>query len=638
MCGIFGCLAPSLMNIPSHLRNMAATIAYRGPDHQGFYTEPGVGLGMVRLSIIDLSTGNQPIFSPDKRHVIFFNGEIYNHLELRSQLEGYPFSTESDTETLLAAYLRWGEDCLPRLNGMFAVAIWDSLEKNLFVARDRYGIKPFYYHSRGETFCFASEAKALLSLLPERSVDMEALGQYLQFGYVPSPLCIFSGVKKLLPGYYAKFQKGILRLSQWHHRSYSVCKVPSKRLVQELDELLAVAVRKEMLSDVPVGVFLSGGLDSSLVAAYASQVTPDIHSFALGFHEATHDETADAQLAADHLGLRHHTTFRLNKDDLRLLLYDVAESLDEPFADSTVLPLLAISRRARKDVKVVLTGWGGDEIFMGYPTMQAHVLAQWYRQLPNLIREKVIPYFVDKLPVSGKYMSFEFKAHRFIQGTLLSPEQQHLRWMGYFAPEEIPLLVARDIHIPNLYGIEQQMLSVLSGENILDHALELDARLFLEGNGLFQADRMSMRASLEARVPLLNPELVEWADSLDWRYKMPGLRLKHLLKETGKKYLPKALLHKPKKGFGPPTSHWICGPLRDEVTAGLSKERLEAAGLINPTRVECLLTDHLSGKADHGRILWCLFSLHLWHENFIRVVRKLQFSNNSIIGDNQYVY
>jgi asparagine synthase (glutamine-hydrolysing) len=618
MCGIFGqvgCKAGER----EPLEAMARKLAHRGPDSKGFFTAPGVGMGMVRLAIVDLESGDQPMISHDRRHIIVFNGEIYNHLDLRRDraLADYPFATRSDTETLLAAFLRYGPAILGRLNGMFAFAVWDSLEQSLFLARDRYGVKPLYLRLRPGELTFASEAKALLQ--GGRGVpDMDALAQYLQLGYVPSPLCAFEGLEKLGAGHYAVYDGAGLRLTRWFRPEYgNLVGFPGQDVFGELDRRMDEAVRRELLSDVPVGLFLSGGLDSSLVAAYAARHCPEMRSFALGFEESTHDESADASAVAKHLGLRHDTV-RLSPGDLRTAFADVAKGLDEPFADATVLPLLVISRFARDQVKAVLTGWGGDEVFMGYPTLKAHRLAHFYRRLPFWLGKGLIPWFIRRLPVSDAYMSLEFKAKRFLAGMESRPEMQHLAWMGYFNPEEVSGVFRPEFRdrLRQPEKFLRNIVAQLRAQETPDRILELDTRLFLEGNGLFQADRMSMLASLEARVPLLNPDLSDWVNGLSWRIKMPGLCLKRLLKGLAKPRLPAEIVDKPKKGFGPPTSRWVRGPLAAEVRQTLAPDRLKSTSLLDSAAVARLLEEHQSHKVDHGRKIWALLSLQLWLENY----------------------
>ncbi len=337
----------------------------------------------------------------------------------------------------------------------------------------------------------------------------------------------------------------------------------------------------------------------------------------MSFEEETHDESRDAEIVANHLRLAHRR-LRLSRDELSQIFFDAGNTLDEPLADSTALPLLALSRFARKDVGVVLTGWGGDEVFMGYPTLKAHRIAQFYRMLPRTLGRKFIPKIVNLLPVSDKYLSFEFKARKFLSGMEFSPERQHLTWMGYFSERELAelLLPATGMIDGNCSGFSDRVIEHLEANTVMDRVMELDMRLFLEGNGLFQAHCMTTVASLEARVPLLNPELVDWVHGLDWRVRMPGLRLKPLLRDLAKRYLPEAIVRKPKKGFAPPTSRWIRDALRREVEAVLSPERVAARGFLAPQKVTALLGDHMERRVDNGRKLWALVSLQLWLERF----------------------
>lgn len=613
MCGIFGCV-----NVPGDIRpqlaQMASVQKCRGPDSEGFYLEPGACLGMVRLAIVDPAGGAQPVFSPGRRHLIVYNGQIYNHRELRKELNDYPFTTASDTETLLAAYLRWGEGCLPRLNGIFAFAVWDRLKKELFFARDRFGAKPFHMARSGAAFYFSSEAKGLLPFLGTPAPDEEALSVYLQLGYIPSPLCAFSGIEKLPQGHMGRFTGNELTITPWFHVNYGQRRAPQKALAAELDALLDNAIKMELMSDVPLGVMLSGGIDSSLVAACAAAHDPEIQSFSLGFSESTHDESSDARLAADFIGLRNHQELRLSDADLPQLFDDAYASLDEPFADCTVMPLLAISRFAKKSVKTVLTGMGGDEIFIGYPTFLAHRVSFLLRCFPDVMLKSLFPRLIAKLPVSDKYMSLGFKAQRFLLGAGLSPEKRHLAWMGYFRPSEIALLTNGNLSGESAFL--ENTVNSLSGPDTISRILELDLQLFAEGNGLFQTDRMSMLASLEARVPFYNPAIAQWANNLAWDCKMPGLKLKSLLKAVAKNKLPERLLHKPKKGFGPPVSQWLRGGMKKIAGDVLNPDRLAATGWIAPEAVHALWVRHQARTADNGRQLWCVLSLQYWLEHF----------------------
>jgi len=624
MCGIFGILAPDRREIPSSLPgNFSHGLRHRGPDHSGCFQGQGILLGMTRLAIIDLATGNQPIWNFAGDLCIVYNGELYNHPALRAELSlaGYSFSTRSDTETILAAYETWGPDCLKRFNGMFAFAIWNAKREELFLARDRLGIKPLYLAETAHGLAFSSEAKTLVPLLPGGAkADWNALASYLVMGYVPTPSAPFSGMRKLAPGHCLTVTR-----TDTEERGYfelAIGEAPASPFgdaVRETRERLSQAVEMEMLADVPVGVFLSGGLDSSGVAALASRGRQNLSSFALRFEEATHDESRDAALVARHLGLSHHELL-FSPAMLRESLDEVSQVLDEPFGDATVLPLLALSRFAREHVKVVLTGWGGDELFAGYPTYLAHRYARLARKLPPWLRDHVLPRLAAAFPVSDAYMSLGFKAKRFVMGLDRSDILQHMAWMGYFQPQELAGLLRDEV----LLQISEDPLApihrlaqTMTERDPVDRALRCDLRFFLEGNGLFQADRMTMAASLEARVPLLNSILMDFVAPLPATMKMPRNELKGLLRAVLAPLLPKEILNKPKKGFGPPASAWLKGIFTDKAHGLLADKDPIAGSIFRPGAVARLLHEHSTRKADHGRKLWALLSLRLWMGRFL---------------------
>jgi asparagine synthase (glutamine-hydrolysing) len=624
MCGIFGIVAADGQELaPEAAQPMLEALRHRGPDSHGLHREPGAQIGMTRLAIVDLATGDQPIYNEDRSLLIVYNGETYNHALLRRELEdrGHVFSTRSDAETVLHAYEQWGARCLQRLNGMFAFAVWDTARRRLFLARDRLGIKPLYLAELPWGMAFASEAKALLPLLPGGGrPDWTALYRFFSFGYVPSPQSPFAGIRKLAPGHHLVFAQGRPRITRWWTPRYGGG--PAMEFEEARRELLSRlerAVGLELMSDVPVGVFLSGGLDSSAVAYFAARAGQRMHSFALSFTEATHDESQDALQVAERLRLNHHQ-LTFDRPRLERSLWEVAECLDEPFGDSTVLPLLALSRFARERVKVVLTGWGGDEIFAGYPTYRAHRLARIYRRLPGWLTRGLIPALINRLPVSDRYMSFEFKAKRFVKGVDLPPELQHFLWMGYFDDQEKQRLlrpeVLRQVEGDTLEPV-RRVMSELEGEDLVSRIMHLDALFFLEGNGLFQADRMMMAASLEGRVPLLNLELLEFINPLPWWVKMRRGRPKELLRRAMNGILPPAILNKPKKGFGPPSAIWVREVFGDLLEELCAPRRLEAQGVFNPAEVGRLLREHRRRRADHGRKLWALLSFQLWYSRFI---------------------
>jgi asparagine synthase (glutamine-hydrolysing) len=624
MCGIYGLLNFDGAEISESLAGRLSTaLAHRGPDHHGYYNQAGALLGINRLAILDLTMGNQPIFNEDRSLLIVYNGEIYNHLEVRAELEakGHVFQTHTDTETVLHAYEEFGAGCATRFNGMFAFAIWRPRERRLFMARDRLGIKPLYFAPLERGFAFASEAKALLPLLARVRPNWTAIQRFFLLGYVPYCNAAFDGVQKFPPAHTASLGEKGLELSRYWRPEYGLgAEMNNASAREHLADLLDQAVKKELMSDVPVGVFLSGGLDSSAVAHYARKnSTGAVHSFALRFQEATHDESADARDVAVKLGLEHHE-LEFAPELLRRALVETANVLDEPFGDSTVLPLLALSKFTREHVKVVLTGWGGDEIFAGYPTYRAHQLARLYRRLPRWLAENAIPAAVRRLPVSDKYMSFEFKAKRFVQGMSQTPELQHFAWMGYFDEAGLRRLLRPEILAQakgNLLDPVDQVVAELQEHDLVRRIMHLDAVFFLEGNGLFQADRMTMAASLEARVPLLNIDLLAFANALPSGNKMPHGRTKELLRQAMGPYLPPNILRKPKKGFGPPSSAWTRGIFADTIQNLFTHERVVEQGVLVFSEIQRLLAEHRARHADHGRQLWALLSFQLWYERFV---------------------
>jgi asparagine synthase (glutamine-hydrolysing) len=605
---------------------MGEALRRRGPDHLGVFTENGdIALGNNRLAIVDLAGGNQPITNESGDLAIVFNGEIYNHAELRKTLSArHEIKTHSDTEIILHAFEEHGPACLDKLNGMFTIAIWNRREKTLFLARDGLGIKPLYLAKLPAGWAFASEAKALLPLLPGGArPDWAAISRFFSFGYTPWPDSPFAGIRKFPPGHYAWVKDGAVSMTRWWRQEYGAdSKADFGQAVLALDTLMEKAVSLELMSDVPLGLFLSGGLDSSAIAYYAKRITgAPLHSFSIKFAEATHDESADARLVAAALGLEHHE-IPFGREDIRRYLFEVAETLDEPFGDSTVLPLLALSRATREHVKVVLTGWGGDEIFAGYDTYKAHLLARYYGALPSLLSRRVIPALVNLLPVSDKYMSLEFRAKRFVTGWDLPPELRHFIWMGYW-PEE----AKRRLFTPDVAALMDQdalapvrdIVKDAPEEDIISRILRLDSTFFLEGNGLFQADRMTMAASLEARVPMLNPALLRYVNALPTTIKMRGGRQKALLRALMAGKLPRRIISKPKKGFGPSSSQWLRGPLADLLDGVFARRKIARQGVFQSEEIRKVIAEHVERKVDHGRNLWALLSFQLWYDNYIDI-------------------
>jgi len=625
VCGIFGVFFPDHdLPAPHLLDEMEGRLRHRGPDQSGRFEAQNFVMGNTRLAIVDLSGGRQPIFNEDGSLAIVFNGELYNHPELRLELEaaGHRFSTLTDTETILHAFEEYGIDCLPRLNGMFTIAIWNLREERLLLARDYPGIKPLYLLQTEHSLAFASEINALLPLQPGGNrPNWTALNDYLFLGYVPGPASPFAGIEKLPPGHWLLMdrqgiQRGCFSRPHFGHRF----DVGFAEAVTETRRLLEETIHRELQADVPVGLFLSGGLDSSAIALFAARIAPKrLRSYALRFEQPSHDESKDASLVARHLGMDHQeVVFR--EENLPELLEETFGLLDEPFGDSTVLPLLHLSRHAARDLKVVLTGWGGDEVFAGYPTLKAHAWAKHYRKMPAVLGQRIIPALTAMLPPSSRYMSLEFKAKRFVRGMNRSVEEQHFLWMGYWDAHSrgkvlLPGGAAHDALRGDFCWLDGFSGSAPQGDGI-NRILELDARFFLEGNGLFQADRMTMAASLEARVPLLNKNLIHYLDGLPGDLKMAGGKTKAILRAILHKQLPASILNKPKKGFGPPTSAWLRGPLAPTLRQAFNPQKVAMQGIFRNDRLSELMNQHRDGRADHGRELWALLSLQKWYDRF----------------------
>ncbi|HKV30773.1 MAG TPA: asparagine synthase (glutamine-hydrolyzing) [Candidatus Dormibacteraeota bacterium] len=632
MCGICG-IAATPAAPPSHLsiERMCAAITHRGPDDEGVLLLDGVGLGSRRLSIIDLEGGHQPIANEDETLWIVFNGEIYNHPELRQELiaAGHRFRTRTDTEAIVHGYEQWGDGCVERLNGMFAFAIWDRRKRTLLLARDRVGIKPLYYAVEPRRLLFASELKSILTapgVAPE--VDPVALDDYLALEYVPSPRSIFKGIAKLPPGHILTWRQsdGGHRIDRYWDVDLSASEdSPDGRSLEEhaqgLRSVLKAAVRAELISDVPVGVFLSGGIDSSSVAATMAELSPgNVNSFSIGFSDPSFDESAHARRVASHLGLNHHE-MTFEPDTLLALLPELHRSLDEPFADASILPTLLLSRFTRQHVKVALGGDGGDELFAGYPTLQAHRLARYYGLLPGFVRREIVPSVVDRLPVSTDNISLDFKLRRFVSGALLPVAERHATWLGAFGREERSRLLAPDlqeaIRAAGAPDTVAEHFARQHARDPLNQVLYLDMKLYLENDILVKVDRASMMASLEARVPLLNAKLIDYVLRLPISLKLRGLRSKFLLKHAMRDRLPADILHRSKKGFGIPLAKWFLGPLREPLLEALHPDRIKDDGFFRPEAVRQLLDDHLAGRRDNRKQLWTLFVFSRWYDTWV---------------------
>jgi asparagine synthase (glutamine-hydrolysing) len=606
------------------LAQMTRVLHHRGPDDEGFHVasyEEGVsvGLGFRRLSIIDLDTGNQPIANEDGSLQLVFNGEIYNFRELRAELEGrgHRFATNADTEVIPHLYEELGPRCVERLNGMFAFALWDEPERRLVLARDRFGKKPLYYAEVDGGLLFGSELKSLLEhpRCP-RELDLESLSAYLAAEYVPTPRAIFAGVRKLPGGHLLVWQDGRSRLEEYWDLSFARDDIErsEEEYAEELRSCLREAVQRRLVSDVPLGAFLSGGIDSSSVVAFMSEALPAgaVKTFSIGFGERSFDESAHARRVAEHFGTDHHEDVFTARAMVELLP-TVADVLDEPFADASILPTYLLSRFTREHVTVALGGDGGDELLAGYPTFAAEQAARVYR-VPRLLHERVVLPLADRVPVSTANFSFDFKLKRFLRGAGTPADVRHATWLGSFTPGEQQELLVRGPGDP--FAMQRQAFAHAPTRDRIDRLVYLYAKTYLQDDILVKVDRASMACSLEVRAPFLDVELAELLGRVPSRLKLRRFDTKHLLKRAMGDLVPAGIATRAKKGFGVPVAEWMKGELRQAVQDELSPERLRRQGLFEPSAVERLLAEHLSGRRDHRKPLWTLFVFQLWHRRW----------------------
>ncbi len=624
MCGIAGEVSLSGAPDAAAVRRMTAAIAHRGPDADGFFTEGPAALGHRRLSILDLEGGVQPMTREGV--TLVFNGQAYDHDALREELrkEGHAFSTRSDTEVVLRAYLQWGDEFVTRVHGMFAVALWDSRQRALILARDRLGKKPLYYAHRGERLSFGSELKALFAHGGlGRELDREALVQYLAVEYVPAPRSIIAGVAKLPAGHVARFdERGLSLRRYWELPAPDGRKLSPEDAAAELTTLLDSAVKKRLVADVPVGVFLSGGVDSTSITALAIRHKNPLSTFSIGFEEASFDESAFAKLAAERLGTVHHTEMLSGTACLDLLPEAVA-SLDEPFADPSFLPTLLLSRFTRKHVKVALAGDGGDELFAGYDPFLAHRPAQLLAALPGPALA-ALRRAVQLLPSAQTNMSLDFRLKQLLRGAAQPAALRHQAWIGSFLPDELSNLLRPELR--PLASAEVAFAAVLEearrgrdlgvSEGSVDEALRFYATRYLVDDILVKADRASMAASLEVRAPFLDTAVVEFAARLPWQLKLSMTKTKVVLKRALAGLVPEEILARPKKGFGIPVAAWIRGPLRPLFEDLFSAPALDGSGVLEPKAARALLDRHLRGEADLRKPLWTLGMFLLWQRRW----------------------
>jgi asparagine synthase (glutamine-hydrolysing) len=600
------------------VRAMCATLRHRGPDDEGVYVDGPLGIGMRRLSIIDVAGGRQPIRNEDGSIWVVYNGEIYNFQELRSFLErqGHSFYTATDSEVLVHLYEEFGEDFLTPLAGMFALALWDRRQKKLLLARDRLGIKPLYYSVTSGRLRFASEIKALLADGVDRNIDLQALHDYLSLNYIPGERSIFQSVRKLPPGHILVCADGTVRIRRYWSLDYAATDEPTDRTEEsyreELRSLLKTVVRQHLIADVPLGVLLSGGLDSGSLVALASEVSSrPMRTFSIGFEDPSYDELAGARAVARRFGTEHHE--RVVRPDAVRLLPSLVRFFDEPFADSSALALYSVCQLARGHVTVALSGEGGDEIFAGYETYAAYRAAELYKRLPGAVTNWLVPALVRRMPVSHRRVSLDYRAKRFIDGALLPPIEGHFHWKLIFSEDAKEALYAGGKNgFESPLALYRQAYDKCEAAEPLAKLQHVDMAIYLPDDILVKADRMSMANSLELRVPFLDHRVVQFAAALPASLKLRAFTKKYILKRMMASRLPVSSVHGRKRGFNVPIPLWLHGELRDLVHDMLGADRIRRDGFFDPEVVAKMVGDHEARRRDLSRNLWGLLVFALW--------------------------
>ena len=615
MCGIAGFTHRGANRHRELICKITSSLTHRGPDQQGVFTTPHVCLGAVRLKIIDLEGGSQPIVTEDGNTAIVFNGEIYNHKELRAELEsrGHKFRSNCDTEVVLRGFLEWDTHCFDRIQGMFGVALWSEREQRLVLARDRVGIKPLYYSRVGQNVVFGSELKVLLGHPDiDRNLDLGALQDYLSLNYVPGEKTLIDGISKLRPGHLLESRHGKVWIRPyWQIRFEPDSRMELEDAKQELDSLLRRSVRDHMISDVPLGVWASGGLDSSAVLHYAAEASATrLKTFSIAFDSDCCDESRYFREIARIYGTEHHE-FRMSADQrIPDAVEELVEYSDEPGADAGALPVWFLSKMSREHVTVALSGDGGDELFGGYLTYHADRLARPLRHVPALLRRTACSAANHFIPVSQQKIGFEYKLKRMLEGSLLSPDEAHLFWNGSFSQaQKIGLLPGLNGHHLERLG---QNLPAASEIGFVNRFMLLDQNYYLPDNILYKVDRMSMAHSLEVRPPLLDHRIVEFAARVPERLKLRGASGKYLLKETLRGKLPDSVIDRRKSGFDIPAHAWFRGILKPLLHETITREAIEATGIFEVAATERLIRDHMSERVNAGYQIWGLMTLFLW--------------------------
>lgn len=616
MCGIAGFAGAG--GSWDALRKMAGAIKRRGPDDEGFYEAPGVGFAFRRLSIIDVAGGHQPLSNEDGTVWVMLNGEIYGYGSLRDELEaaGHSFATRSDTEIIAHGYEEWGDGVFTRLNGMFAIAIWDSKQSRLVLARDRLGKKPLYWSEQKGTIWFASELKAMLAVgAAPKELDLVSMGAYFRSDAVPTPRTIFQHVQKLEPASAMSWENGRIEKT-WTYWKLDPVAVPSdsRDIVSGLRERVDTAVRERLVSDVPLGMFLSGGIDSSVIAESAArQSSTALDAFTIGFDDPSHDERPAAREVAKSLGIELHEE-TLTPESALGMLDEAVALLDEPLADPAVLPQLLLARFTRKHVTVALTGDGGDELLLGYQHVPAHELMKWVPRSAYRVTRSVM----NMIPAGTGYFSPGFKAQRLARGlSEADPWARDLAWRGSWTRSDLSSLLLRDVREVVDPGFADRQFADRANEIMEDAFWKKWSwgymRTYLMDDVLVKVDRATMWFSLEARSPLLDPRVVEYLLSVPTEFKLGVWKKKRLLKELVRGRIPDRVLERPKHGFAIPTAAWLRGPLASKLVEVSDPAYLSKQGLFEPKFIQKVIEEHRRGRKDRRKELWAFLMFQLWY-------------------------
>ena len=614
MCGIAGFTHFRRKPPAGVLKRAVQSIIHRGPNQQGTHEGANISMGAVRLKIIDLGGGDQPMRTENGDTVIVFNGEIYNHAEIRKELEGlgHKFNSHCDTEVALRAFAQWDVDCFSRFRGMFAAAFWREFEDRLVIVRDRLGIKPLYYKVQDGNLYFGSELKTLFEHpnIPRR-ISQKALSYYLSLNYVPTPYTLVDGIIKLAPGSWMECRAGQIRTGTYWSNKFDPQKLGLTEACAQLDELLKQSISEHLVSDVPLGIWASGGLDSSTILHYAAEVSArKLETFSISFAGRRFDESQYFRLLAKRYNTVHRE-FDVSTDvDLAGAIHEMAYYSDEPSADAGALPVWFLSKMTAEHVTVALSGEGADEIFGGYQTYLADGYAQTARYSPAALRRLGL-WAAQRLPVSDEKIGLEYKIKRFLGGSLLSPDEAHFYWNGTFSQSEQKELGLKSA-TESLGGLCESLPGLPPQTQILNRYLFVDQHYYLPDDILYKCDRMSMAHSLEVRPPFLDHRLVDFAARLPAQLKIKGKTTKRVLRELVSKKLPPEIMNRPKEGLDIPAHEWLRGPLLPLVEQTLGAESVKQVGLFSPSAIQTILDRHMSRQVNLGYHIWGLLTLHLW--------------------------